>query len=170
MNIWRDEVLKIINQMMGNAGKPADAEVIVCLITAILGAIIILKWAGKALGASMTDNGRVSFMVVLGSALGLASTAALNIYVLTGTKNALLIQWLPIGVFGLIILAIVTPLAAFMLKAKYFQALFSILLAIGAAVGIVILTHAGFDALKQGDKQFKRTKERTDTIDSVIGK
>jgi len=170
VNLWKNEILKILNQLMGNVGKPVDAEVIVCLITAVVAAVIILKWVGKALGASMTDNGRAGFVVILGVVLALASTAALNIYVLADAKNEVLIKWLPIGTCCLILLAIVTPTATFLLKAKYFQALVSILLAIAGAIGIVILTHAGFDALQQGGKQFKQTKERTETVDKVIGK
>ncbi|OGV66672.1 MAG: hypothetical protein A2283_08415 [Lentisphaerae bacterium RIFOXYA12_FULL_48_11] len=170
MNIWTNEALKIIKLLLGNSGQASDIEIAVCLAAAIFSAMIVLRWIGKAFGATMADNGRALTVVGTGLLLALAAVIAFNIYLAPTIKNALLIKWAPIASSSIILIAIVAPMTCLLLKMKYFPAIFASLLSIGAAAGIVILVHGGFGAIKEGDKGFKKTKERTETVNDLITK
>lgn len=170
MNIWTNEALKIIKALLGNAGQASDIEITACFIAAILATVIILRWIGKAFGATMADNGRAFTIVGTGLILALAAVVAINIYLAPMIKNAALLKWAPLVSSGVILIVIVAPLTCLLLKMKYFPAIFASLLSIGAAAGIVILVHSGFAAIKEGDKGFKKTKERTDIVNDVIAK
>jgi len=168
MNIWKNELLGIIKAVFGNAGQAQDVEIAVCIIAAIIAAILALKWIGKGLGATMADTGRVITVITTGIILALAASAATNIYIVPHITNVVLAKWLPLASCAIILLAIITPITCFLLKAKYFQALVACLLSIGVTAGIVLLAHGAFGAFNDGDKGFKKTKERTDTINDVL--
>jgi hypothetical protein len=170
MNIWQKEILKIVNLVFGNAGKATDLEIAVCLIAAILGTVLILKWTAKSFGASMADNGRIFTVIGTGILLALVVTAASNIYIIPHIKNAMVIKWMPLASCAIILFVIVTPLSCFLLKAKYFPMLFAGLSSIFAAIGIVMLVHGAFGAIKQGDKEFKKTRERTENVNDMMKK
>lgn len=170
MHIWTNEALKIIKSLLGNSGQASDIEIAICLIAAILSAVIVLRWIAKAFGATMSDNGRALTVAGTGIILALASVVAFNIYLAPTIKSALLLKWVPLASCGLILIVIVAPLSCLLLKIKYFPAIFASLLSIGAAIGIVILVHGGFGAIKEGDKGFKKTKERTESVNDVIAK
>lgn len=170
MNIWKDAILKIINILLNASGTAGMIEISVCAAAAFLGAFLILKWTGKALGAAMSDASRVFVVVATAILLCLAAAAALDIYVVPNIKEALIAKWLPLATCGVIFLFIVIPIAAFLLKAKYFQALVAAMFSIGAAVGIVMLTHGLFGAIKAGDKEALKAKERTESVNEMLKK
>jgi positive regulator of sigma E activity len=170
MNNWQTEIIKIAKLVLGNAGKASDMEIIVCLIVAILAFTLVFKWLAKSFGATMADNGRIFLVTGIGILLLVAATAAINIYLVPTLKNPLIIKWLPLVVCGLITLVVIIPLICFLLKAKYFQSLFSCLLSICAIAGIVMLVHGAFGAIQQGDKEFKKTKERTEGVNDILKK
>jgi len=170
MNIWTNEALKIVKALLGNSGQASNVEIAVCFVAAILAAMIVLNLIGKAFGATMADNGRALTLVGLGLILALSASVAFNIYLAPTIKNAVLIKWAPLASSATILVIIVAPMTCLLFKMKYFPAIFASLLGIGAAVGIVLLVHGGFGAIKEGDKGFKKTKERTESVNDVITK
>ena len=124
MNIWTNEALKIIKLLLGNSGQASDIEIAVCLAAAIFSAMIVLRWIGKAFGATMADNGRALTVVGTGLLLALAAVIAFNIYLAPTIKNALLIKWAPIASSSIILIAIVAPMTCLLLKMKYFPVIF----------------------------------------------
>jgi len=170
MNIWTSELQNIIKLLFGNAGKATDIEIAVCAVAAVILAIFALKWAGNSFGFAMADRGRSTAVIAVWILLALAATAAINIYAAPLIKNPALVKWIPVAACALILLILIVPLAMVLLKSKYLQTLLAMLISIGAAAGIVLLVHGALGMASQGGKDFKKTKERTDSINEIIGK
>lgn len=170
MNLWKTEILRIIKILLGNAGKASEVEMAVCLAAALIGIFLAFTWTGRTFGATMAETGRVSAVIALGIVLGLAAFAAVDIYAVPQIKNAMVAAWLPLAASVLAILAIVIPAACFLMKGKYFSIMFAMLLSIAAAFGVVLLVHGAFEAMHEGDKGFKKTKERTDIVNDMLKK
>jgi len=155
---------------MGNSGKATGVEMAVCCVAAVIMSILVLKLTGRAFDFPMAERARSSAVIAICILLAMAAAAAVNIYAVPHIKNLALARWIPAAACVLVLLAAVIPLAMFMLKSNYLQTLVAMLISIGAAAGIVMLVHGLFGMLAEGDKDFKKTKERTDTINQILDK
>ena len=79
-----------------------------------------------------------------------------------------MLRWLPLVVTGMVLLICVAPLAKWLLSAGYFEAVVALVLSGAAVALLIVLGHAGFNALRTGDKGFNKTQHRRDDINQII--
>lgn len=166
MNELKTEVLSILNAILGS---PKDSvELGALIVAALLGGILFLKIVGRLLKYPMADFGRSAVVVLTGAAVSLAAVAAFNVYAVPAIDNPAVARYTPIAIVAVILLAGVLPLACFLLKSRYLQTLAGVILSIAAAAAIVLLVQYAFGAFREGAKGFKKTEDRTQTVNEVI--
>ncbi len=111
---------------------------------------------------------RVLGVGVIGGCLVMSAVVATRLYLVPSLHSSPMLPWLPLIVAGLVTLLLVAPLAKWILSSGVFDAVFALVLSVAAAALIVVMTHAGFNAFRQGDKGFDKTHRRRDDINKVI--
>jgi hypothetical protein len=170
MDAWKSGILKVVNLLFGAAGKASQVEITICIVAAVLACVMILKSTCKTLGGTMAEKGRATGLAVGGIVLLLAVAVAVGLYLCPLIKSAGIGKWLPLISCVIVILAVITPVGCLLFKSKYFGTLFSILLSIAGAVAIVFLVHGAFGAIRSGDKELKKTKQRTESVNDFLKK
>lgn len=154
------ELGRIFKASMGN--PESTIMLVVCAILAIVAAGVVLKLVAEPFGCKMVNANRV--MLLLGVVVVLAFVAAVvtGAFVVPRMAASAVAPWLPLIVAVVIVLAGAVPLGCLILKAGYFQALFSLLLSMAAAAALVTAAHYGMGAVKAGGKSIERSKEQAE--------
>ena len=121
-----------------------------------------------AMGATMATPVRVVLVSAIGTLLVLMAAVAVRLYLLPNLHPNDMTPWLPLVVSGIVVLALVAPLAHWLLSAGYFEAVMALTLSVAAAGLVLMVGHAGFDAFRDGDKGFNKTHDRRDSINRII--
>ena len=98
----------------------------------------------------------------------MGAVVATRLYLVPALHSSPMLPWLPLVVAVLAIVLLVAPLAKWILSSGYFEAVFSLVLSVAAAVLVVVMVRAGFNAFRHGDKGFDKTQRRRDSINRVI--
>lgn len=166
MDAWRNELLRLADLCMGRPAPMLD--IVVTVVMALAAFVLVLRTVAKAIGCHMPETGRSLAVLLLGLILTIPAYLALRIYVVPLISNPLIRNFLPVALVLVIVVTLIIPYSCWMLRGKYFEAMLSVLLAILAGAGVLLLTAAGWRALEQGGKGMDRTKKRTESINEML--
>ncbi|MBT3294087.1 MAG: hypothetical protein HN919_12090 [Verrucomicrobia bacterium] len=163
---WIHEAALIVRELIGSCGSTTEYNVLLGL--AVAGLLFGLFNISAAMGATMSTPLRVTLVSVLGGLLVMAAVVAVRLYLIPNLTPSPMLRWLPLVVSGMVLLLCVAPLAKWLLSAGYFEAVFALVLSCAAVALLIVLGHAGFNALRTGDKGFNKTQHRRDSINQII--
>lgn len=163
---WIAEGGQIVRELIGATGSATEYNVL--LGVAIVAFLFALFNISAAMGSTMATPLRVLGVAVVGGYLVMGATVATQLYLVPNLHSSPMLPWLPLIVAGLVTLLLVAPLAKWLLSSGYFDAVFALVLSVAAAALVVVMTRAGFNAFREGDKGFDKTHRRRDSINRVI--
>jgi len=164
--LWIREAEQVLREMIGSVGSGTEYNVLLGL--AILGFLFALFNISAAMGSTMSTPLRIVAVGVVGGYLVMAAVVATRLYLVPALHSSPMLPWLPLIVAGVVTLLLVAPLAKWILQSGYFEAVFALVLSVAAAALVVVMTRAGFNAFRHGDKGFDKTHRRRDSINRVI--
>ena len=100
----------------------------------------------------------------------LLSAVLTKAYATPHVSSAALSRFLPLIVATVLFLAVVVPLACFLMKSRYGQTISAFIVPLIAATIVIFLAKGITGAVKQGGKGFSKTKDRTEGVDQVLTK
>ncbi|MFC1496995.1 hypothetical protein ACFLS1_00790 [Verrucomicrobiota bacterium] len=166
MNAWKNEFLKLIDMASGTAGPPVERAITIILSLTIF--VFVVRKVSKALRLHMADTNRCVAVLIIGIIAVFAIYGTFDIYLAPHLKNNTLLKLVPIAVFLLILLGVITPISRLLFKSEYFHSLFALTLGITAAICVVLLVNAGSKAFLAGGKEMKKTKNRTQAVNKFL--
>jgi hypothetical protein len=166
MDPWLYECKRLLAQALGHARS--DNELILTVVVAVVMLTVVLRIASHAMKASMATYPRAFIATAASIAAVVAGVAALNVYGIPRLPNPAVADKLPYVVTGLIVLLVAAPVCVLLLKAPYFEAVFAMVLSVGAAFGISILAHYVSDAWRAGKHEMLPTQERKQELRDVM--
>lgn len=166
ITMWVNEAGQVMRALIGSVESPAEYNVL--LAAAALGFVFALFNISAAMGSTMSTVPRVLGVAVLGGYLLMITVVAARLYLVPNLHAVPMLPWLPWIAAGLVLLALVAPIAKVLLSSGYFEAVLSVVLSIAAAALVVILVQAGFNAFREGDKGFNKTNRRRNIINNMI--
>ena len=166
MDMWREQMVGVLRLW---AGQPAsELEFATAVLLGLLVAWAVHSKVSRAVRARATGGARSAIAVFGGLVLALLVAAAGKVYLTPILRDAALQQWIPVFCPLIAGLILVVPLSALLHRMNYFEALFTVALSLAAAVAVGFLVHGAFEAASQGADEFRKTKGRTDGINSVL--
>jgi hypothetical protein len=167
MDIWIDEVLRVLRRW---AGQPAsESEFWTMVAVGVLSAILIFSKVVKAMRAGAIVAGGRTIITILGSLVFVVvGAAAANLYLVPRVADPILLTGLPIACPVLAALILAIPISALLHRITYFEALFALVLSIAAAIVTGLLIHGAFEAGRAGFGEMLKSKEHNDVINSVL--
>jgi hypothetical protein len=159
------EALKIL------LGRPADpTEFIALVVVGALVFLILFNVIGKLLSLPVTGSAWTLLTLIVLTVVASAASAAALVYLapIEVVREAGLVPWLPFAASLLAILIVVVPAMRLIHRSHYGESLVAILMGVAALAAALALTHAAYGALKSGDQEFERTRERTDAVNRFI--
>jgi hypothetical protein len=166
MTLWTQEAAQVIRELIGSVGSTTEYNVLVGM--AVAGLLFGLFNISAAMGATMSTPLRVAIVALVGGLLVMVAIVAMRLYLIPNLNPSPMLRWLPLIVTGMVLLICVAPLAKWLLSAGYFEAVVALVLSGAAVALLIVLGHAGFNALRTGDKGFNKTKHRRDNINQII--
>lgn len=158
MSSLSTEWARIVQICLGNPGS-----VVLGIVLGILGvaaAGLIVRFVGEVFGCKVVSSGR-TVLVLLLTAVALLGAAVLTAaLVCPKISHAAVARWLPAVAAAVALLAVVLPLTRLILKAGYFQALFTVGLSLMAAAVVVALVNAGARMAKAGSGSLEGSANR----------
>lgn len=152
-------------------GSPANGpELIIALAVAGGLLLFVLHAVSHATGSSMSSGVRTLMAAGIGLILLLSAVAAANLYVCPQISGFTLRFWTRIGIAVATLLVLVVPFCAWCYKLRYTRTLLTVVLAIGAAWGGVMLVNAMGRAARAGRKNVEGIRTKVDHYDDVRGK
>lgn len=158
------ELLRLISFNTSN-----EVEMIVLLVLGFIAFYIGTMKTGRALQFPMMEAGRASAVILAGLGLFLVAGACAKVFLTPAIPLNLRAYVLP-AVTAIVILAAVVPFACLMLKSKYFQTLFSLIIGACAAILVILLLQYALTALHEGGKEFDKTKSDKEKLEEVINR
>ena len=168
MDKWLSETSAIIRILVGS---PAHGPELITALAVAGGLLLfVLHAVSHATGSSMASGVRTLMAAGIGIILLVSAVAAANLYVCPHVSDFTLRFWTRIGIAVAALLALVVPFCAWCYKLRYTRTLFTVVLAIGAAWGGVMLVNAMGGAARAGRKNVKGIRTKLDHYDEVRGK
>lgn len=134
---------------------------------------LVAAWFGftkviSALKVPMNEGFRPVLSFFGFVAICLASAVLARAYGSPHISSAALSKFLPLIVAALLLLVAVIPLACFLMKARYGQALSAFIVTLIVATIVVFLAKGITGAVNSNRKGFSETKERTDGMNELL--
>lgn len=158
------ELLKLIS-----FNTSGEIEIVVLLALGFIAFCIGMMKTAKALQFPMSELGRTSIVILIGLALFLVIGACAKVYLMPVVPASLHPYVIPV-VAAIVIFAVVIPFACLMLKSKYFQTMFSLIIGACAAVLVILLLQYALNAMREGEKGFDKTKNSKEKLEEVINR
>lgn len=157
-----------VSILKGLIGNPQTTlELIAMVVVGILGLIIGIRVIGSLLGCAMADWGRGTGAVLVTTGLLLSALIAVNLYVLPSVSQAALKYTILGASLVIVFLGAAVPLSRLIIRGKYTQVLFTLLLSITAAAALMMVTRAGFHTARAGEKGINKAKIRNEKISDM---
>ena len=166
MNLWKQEIIRLISQAFGNPGSLI--ELVVLLVISAIVLIFVMHKAGKSMKFTLSEPWRCVAVLITGALFAIIILAATNIYLSPNLSNPIIRKIIPICILAIAVLAIATPLSCYLHRSEYFQTLFAIILSIAAVIAVVLMIKAGFNAVSSGSKQLEKTKGHKETVNKAL--
>ena len=166
MNSWKQEIIRLIDQAFGNPGSLIELVVLLAISAIVL--IFVMYKTGKAMKFTLSEPWRCVAVLITGALFAIIIISAVNIYISPHLSNPIIRKIIPICILALAVLAIATPLSCYLHRSEYFQSLFAIILSIAAAIAVILIIKAGFNAVSSGDKQLQKTKEHKENVNKFF--
>jgi hypothetical protein len=168
MQAFMETTLQLLKFLSANARS--TPEMIIAFALACIACVITIQKTGQTLKFAMPETGRTLAVIALGSIVLLASVVSMKLYLVPHLQSNVLKIVIPSIIAFSAFLAIVVPFACFMLKSRYFQTIFSILLGIVMAAILIFLTRGVCDAARKMAENFSKTKGRTESTNIMLEK
>ncbi|MDI6775399.1 MAG: hypothetical protein QME60_08440 [Verrucomicrobiota bacterium] len=149
MNSLSAELVRVVQVSLGQHGSTALAVVLGVL--ALLAAALVVNFVGEIFGCKLVNSSRASLVVLATAVVLLGAAALIGVYMCSRISSAAAARWLPLTAAVVAFLAVVLPLARLILKAGYFQALFTMGLSLAAAAALVAVVNAAIGMTKAGE-------------------
>jgi hypothetical protein len=166
MNVWLEEAIRILKLLVRKPDTPVEIIVTSLLVLIVF---LIIMWLG-GLAFKMPDANLMQRILsgALVAAVGVAAATAVSILAAPRIEKEIVQQSLMIAVPAVAIVLIGIPLAMLVMRAKYFQTLFTVVLSMAAAWGVSLLSETVFDSVRQGIKQAEKTSARKVAADEIM--
>lgn len=164
MNEMARELWIIFELVAGT--RAVNIEAVAALIAAVLAYFFVTRWTGMALGAKSNYYGLKRLIgIVFCAVSSLLIYAASVAYLVPMSENNVL-QWVfRIGVPLLLVMAVIIPAAAWLMKWSYVETAGGILLGSIAALLAVILVHSVAAGIRGGVKGAEALRSRKTGIE-----
>lgn len=166
MNTWPHEVQRLVLDLVGPTAAPYEAPIIIIL--AVVACAFVLRYSAAASGAVMATFTRTVILMVVASAILLAAVIALRLYVIPRLHESPMVRWLPYVACVMLLFIAVLPLAAWLLASRFFESVLPIVLGVLAAVAISFVARYAMGALRTGDAELLKTRDRRDSLNQVM--
>ena len=93
---------------------------------------------------------------------------AAGLYLTPASAGPILNAAIPSTLCLAVLFGLVIPMVRLLIKGKYSQVAFSLLISLAAAAAAVALASAGFRAARAGNKNFDKVKERTESMRNIL--
>jgi hypothetical protein len=166
MNVWLEEAIRILKMLVRKPDTPA--EIIVTSVLVLIVFLTIVWLAGLAFKMPDTNLMQRLLSGALVAAIGVAAATAVSILAAPRIEKEIIQQSLMIAVPAVAVVLVGIPLAMLIMRAKYFQTLFTVVLSMAAAWGVSLLSETVFDSIRAGMKQAARTSDRKTAADEIM--
>ncbi|NQU41582.1 MAG: hypothetical protein HQ523_16675 [Lentisphaerae bacterium] len=163
---WIREAGFVVQHLIGTIGSQTEYRVLVAIVA--IAFLLGLFNIAAAMGATMATPMRVVLVSAIGTLIVLAAVVAVRLYLLPKLHTNAMTPWLPLVVSGMVLLIIVAPLTHRLVSMGYFEAVMALVLSVAATALILAISHAGFNAFRDGDKGFNKTHHRRDDLNRII--
>lgn len=166
MSSWYQELFWLVDVVLRH--PPSQAVAVLRAVLGLAGLLLVVRFAARA--SSVSDSGWVRRIVavVFGVAALLGGAAASSLFVVPRLGSGLPPWAVVLAGAALVLLVVVAPIQALILKTKYVSALLSFAAGMACFVMIVLLLGSVSDSAKEGGRQFKKVKRRTGDINEMI--
>jgi len=167
MNIWLRELSEIMRVLLG---KPTSGvEYMVLLILSVLVLLLAMYSVGSAMSVPNLGTPRRALALFVGLVcLGLA-WVGMSMYVLPHVEVSWARLAVQIGIPVVCLLGIVTPIQFVILRAPYVATLITFVVSIALTALFLLLANSVADAVLGGNTESKIIRNRTESIDKIIG-
>ena len=161
------ELWRILELAAGT--REVTLESVAAVVAAVLAYFFVTRWTGNALGAKSNYYGFKRWVgIILSAVCGLLIYAASAAHLVPLTGNSIL-QWvLRVGVPLLLMLAVIVPAMAWLMKWSYVETAGGILFGGLAALLAVILVHGVAGGIRGGMQSAEGIRSRTKRMEQQV--
>jgi hypothetical protein len=163
---WTDEAVRLVKLAANNPDSVLG--IVAVLLAAALGFMFVLSGAGKLLKVPMPELRRSLLVLAVTAILSLVVATAVGVLVAPRVRHDAIRNWLPAVSLAVVTLAAAVPLTCLIQRGTYAKSLVTLILALAAAAGIVLMVGAGLDAIGKGNRDMKKIQKRTRLTDGVV--
>lgn len=167
-NVWLAEAVSILKVAVRRPDTPV--ELVVTALLALVVFLTIMWLAGLAFKMPDTNVLQRILAGALVSGAALAAATAISILVASKVEKEIVQRALMIAAPSAAAILLGVPLAMLVMRAKYFQTLFTVILSVAAAWGVTLLSESVFDSVRQGMKQAAKASEHKGEINEMMDK
>jgi hypothetical protein len=168
MTDWLDKTKELADTITNLPASRTELAVTIVLCTA--GFLIFMALCGMALRLPIANGAQRLVAGVLAIVLALAAAIAATLYAVPKIESEPLRLAVTIAAPVIAFLAAAVPLGALVLRAGYFQTLFSLTISLACAWGLSLLGSTVFLAARSGVEQAKHIANRKEEVNSTIEK
>jgi hypothetical protein len=169
MKAWIDATMQVLYALLANPASTGQLW-----LTASVAVVVFLVFFSKLskLFSYPLSSMALSICVLLVTVVACVGLGAVAVYYCGDApflKDSALQPWLPLAVVLASLVLIVAPLLRLITGSRYGPSAGGLLLAALAVAITVVLMDAAASALRSGDRDFGRTKDRTQTVNKFLG-
>lgn len=169
MAFWKAQALASLKVLLGNPAT--EYEFIIGGAVALLTAVIVFSRLSKLMSFPLSGSALALAACALAGVAAVATAVVANVYIapLPFVHSLGGGAWLPYvsGLAGLVLLA--APTLRLTHRSRYAQNVTALLLTAAAVGAALALTHAILSAVAAREKDFERTKARTEAMNEFLG-
>ena len=168
MIAWKQSAMEAANLLLG---RPSDSlEFTVLILVGAIVFLILFHAITKLLSLPVTGIAMagLTLIVLAAACVGAGALALVYLAPLACVRTAHLGLWVPFAAALVALVVVVAPAMCLIHRSRYGQSLVALLLGVGALAATLALTHAAYGAIKSGDREFERTRSRTDTVNEFL--
>jgi hypothetical protein len=169
MEIWKAEIMRVIDSLLGH--PPSHMEAVVLGTLTLIVFYVALGMVADGFKIPMSYRSRTLVVTAVTLAAMLAAVVASNLYLQPRLSSLDMKHYAPWAAAVLALLVIAVPAMCFLQKANYFQGTVSLLLSIVVAAAIMIILQTGIASVRQGAIGVDAgRKEKDKGVDAVLSK
>lgn len=167
MNIWQNEIIRIINVLLGRPQGIAESMILwVATITVLC---LVTHAVGTVVGVPRHSGSRVNMALFLGMAIMLGVAAGISVLLDLRSTGADMKRYLMFGGAVTAALIVGIPIQSRLMKSRYIQTFVGFGSGIAAALLAIMAVHAVLDSVSAGEKESVRIRRRGKAIENFVG-
>ncbi len=168
MQALKTDALKALGILLGN--PRSDTELAIMAAVCLLTFLILFNKIAKLMSFPLGGLGLAAVAGVVLAAVTVGAAAAALKYVapLAWVQKFHVLPYLPHAAGLLAVVLVVAPALRLIHRSRYVPSLVALLLGIAATGAVLVITHAIDGALRSGERNFERTRDRTESVNEFM--